>query len=130
MTTINIFTLTVRGSTLDVRICRRQILRCEVDPRAVRVDPFSEWNDSRRNNLTSVVVRFRRLKTVPTLNELKIYNGSRLINISILIKWCDNFKLTLSSLTLHRHLRPLQAANCCRNSRLVVDEDDLMRVKK
>ena len=23
------------------------------------------------------------------------------------------------------HLYPLQAANCCRNSRLVVDEDDL-----
>ena len=27
------------------------------------------------------------------------------------------------------HLRPLQAANCCRNSRLVVDEDDLKWVK-
>ena len=27
------------------------------------------------------------------------------------------------------HLHPLQAANCCRNSRLVVDEDDLMWVK-
>ena len=34
--------------------------------------------------------------------------------------------LTLSSLTLHLH--PLQAANCFRNSRLVVDEDDLNRV--
>ena len=33
--------------------------------------------------------------------------------------------LTLSSLILHCHLHPLQAANCCRNSRLVVDEDDL-----
>ena len=32
--------------------------------------------------------------------------------------------LTLSILTLHWHLHPLQAANCCRNSRLVVDEDD------
>ena len=30
-------------------------------------------------------------------------------------------RLTLSSLTLHCHLHPLQAANCCRNSRLVVD---------
>ena len=30
-------------------------------------------------------------------------------------------QLTLSSLNLH----PLQAANYCRNSRLVVDEDDL-----
>ena len=38
--------------------------------------------------------------------------------------------LTLSSLTLHCHLHPLQAANCCRNSRLVVDENDLMLVKK
>ena len=35
------------------------------------------------------------------------------------------FNLTFSSLTLHCHLHPLQAANCCRNSRLVVDEDDL-----
>ena len=25
----------------------------------------------------------------------------------------------------HCHLHPLQAANCCRNSRLVVDEDDM-----
>ena len=38
--------------------------------------------------------------------------------------------LTLSSLILHCHLHPLQAANCYRNSRLVVDEDDLMGVKK
>ena len=37
--------------------------------------------------------------------------------------------LTLSSLTLHHHLHPLQAANSCRNSRLVVDEDDLMWIK-
>ena len=36
--------------------------------------------------------------------------------------------VTLSSLTLHFHLHPLQAANCCRNSRLVVDEEDLMWV--
>ena len=33
--------------------------------------------------------------------------------------------LALSSLNLHCHLHPLQAANCCRNSRLLVDEDDL-----
>ena len=25
----------------------------------------------------------------------------------------------------HGHLHPLQVANCCRNSRLAVDEDDL-----
>ena len=29
----------------------------------------------------------------------------------------------------YRHLHPIQAANCCRNSRLVVDEDDLMLFK-
>ena len=29
----------------------------------------------------------------------------------------------------HCHLHPLQAANCCRNSRHVVDEDDLMWFK-
>ena len=33
--------------------------------------------------------------------------------------------LTISSLTLHCHHHPLQAANCYRNSRLVVDEDGL-----
>ena len=38
--------------------------------------------------------------------------------------------LTLSGLSLHCHLHPLQAVNCCRNSRLVVEEDDLMWVKK
>ena len=31
--------------------------------------------------------------------------------------------------TYHCHLHPLQAANCCRNSRLVVDEDDLKWLK-
>ena len=30
----------------------------------------------------------------------------------------------------HCHLHPLQAANCCRNSRLVVDEDDLIWFEK
>ena len=29
----------------------------------------------------------------------------------------------------HCHLHPLQAENCCRNYRLIVDEDDLMWVK-
>ena len=33
--------------------------------------------------------------------------------------------LTLSSLNLPLSPQPLQAANCCRNSRLVEDEDDL-----
>ena len=37
--------------------------------------------------------------------------------------------LTLSSLNLPLSSHPLQAANCCRNSRLVVDEDDLKSVK-
>ena len=38
--------------------------------------------------------------------------------------------ITLSRLTLHCHIHPLQAANCCRNSQLAVDEDDFMWVKK
>ena len=37
--------------------------------------------------------------------------------------------LTLSSLNLPLSSYPLQAANCCRNSRLVVGEDDLKWVK-
>ena len=45
------------------------------------------------------------------------------------ILMCHFNGLTLSSLTLHCHLHPLQAANCCRNSRLVVDENDLKWVK-
>ena len=48
------------------------------------------------------------------------------------IHWIRTGKisLTLSSLNLHHcHLYPLQAANCCRNSRPVVDEDDLKWVK-
>ena len=45
--------------------------------------------------------------------------------------FCVSFNsVTLSSLTLPLSSHPLQAANCCRNSRLVVDEDDLMWVKK
>ena len=42
----------------------------------------------------------------------------------------QNKKSGISSLWLyHCHLHPLQAANCCRNSQLVVDEDDLKSVK-
>ena len=37
--------------------------------------------------------------------------------------------LTLSSLSLPLSSHPLKAANCCRNSRLVEDEDELMWVK-
>ena len=40
------------------------------------------------------------------------------------------YVLTLSSLTLPLSSHQLQAANCFRNSRLVVDEDDLKWVKK
>ena len=48
----------------------------------------------------------------------------------IIIPMCrlnETFKaaLTLSNLNLPLSPHPLQAANCCRNSRLVVDEDDL-----
>ena len=38
---------------------------------------------------------------------------------------CQFFK-PFQAWIYHCHLHPLQAANCCRNSRLVVDEDDLM----
>ena len=37
--------------------------------------------------------------------------------------------LILSSLNLQCHFQPLQDANCCRNSRLVVDGEDLKRMK-
>ena len=35
---IDMFTLTVRGSTLDFRIYGGQILRSKVDPRAMRIN--------------------------------------------------------------------------------------------
>ena len=40
-------------------------------------------------------------------------------------------RLTLSGLNLpfKIHYNPLQSANCCRNSRLVVDKDDLKWIK-
>ena len=34
------------------------------------------------------------------------------------------FVKPFQALIYHCHLHPLQAANCCRNSRLVVNEDD------
>ena len=40
----------------------------------------------------------------------------------------NDYDITHSSL-YHSNLHPLQAANCCRNSRLVVDEHDLMWFK-
>ena len=42
--------------------------------------------------------------------------------VAVAIQWVN---LTRSSLNLHSHLHPLQAANLCHNSRLVGDEDDL-----
>ena len=46
-------------------------------------------------------------------------------------KWAilKDIDLTLWSLNNHYHLHSQQAANCCRNSRLVVNEDDLMWIK-
>ena len=34
----------------------------------------------------------------------------------------------IKEIKMGSHIRPLQAANCCRNSRLAVDEDDLKGV--
>ena len=64
-----------------------------------------------------------------------IYDDFKLPTPLISINYAENIHkylsaLTLSILTLHCHLHTLQAANCCRNSRLVVDEDDLKWVKK
>ena len=43
----------------------------------------------------------------------------------MILEYNNTLDLTILNLNLHCHLHPLQAANCCRNSRLVVDEDDL-----
>ena len=58
-------------------------------------------------------------------SESLLQVGENLNSITYHIKTSN-----LSSLTLHCNRHPLQAANCCRNSRLVVDEDDLMLLKK
>ena len=55
---INMFTLTVRGSTLDVRIWR-------LEDRLKTSE--SDVYDFRRQNLTSTDVRFWRLKSIPAL---------------------------------------------------------------
>ena len=53
------------------------------------------------------------------------------MSFSLLIQatWIDFVNMIFSADVTHLHLHPLQAANCCRNSRLVVDEDDLKCVK-
>ena len=52
----------------------------------------------------------------PTLSPLSDYDRSLV--------------LTINSLRMyHSHFHPLQAANCCRNARLVVDENDMMWFK-
>ena len=40
-------------------------------------NPFSAGTDFRSQNLTSIDVRFRRLKSIPAPKELQIYNGRR-----------------------------------------------------
>ena len=44
----------------------------------------------------------------------------------ILAVWFENLSGIIHAWTHHCHLHPLQAANCCRNSQLVVDEDDVV----
>ena len=39
------------------------------------INHFNARSDFRRQYLTSVDVRFWRLKSIPALEELKIYNG-------------------------------------------------------
>ena len=70
------------------------------------------------------------LSTAPEPQPKEIY---KLIDWSIIIYFCfidplidiEIYWLTLSSLIYDCHLHPLQAANCCRNSGLVVDENDM-----
>ena len=49
--------------------------------------------------------------------------------VQVIIYYTDLILLTFSSLDLPLSSHPLQAANCCRNSRLVVNEDDFMWFK-
>ena len=48
------------------------------------------------------------------------------------LKWMKQLAVdAFSTLSIYYcHIHPLQAANCCRNSRLAVDEDDLKWVNK
>ena len=40
-----------------------------------QLNPFSAGTDFRRQNLTSIDVRFWRLKSIPALKELQIYKN-------------------------------------------------------
>ena len=66
----------------------------------------------------STSVKFRSVPTYSQKTELILHT----------VSWSRS-KLTLSSLNLQLSSHPLQAPNCCHNSRLVVDEDDLKWVK-
>ena len=80
-------------------------------------------NDAlRHHDLGEYLIELK--KKIPKLwqiyYKIKYFNSRPMVNI------CQS-ALTPSSLNCH--LYPQQAANCCRNSRLVADEDDFMWFK-
>ena len=63
------------------------------------------------------------LVAVSTAQTASVFQIIRLRNTCIT---CTRLHWPFQAWIYHCHIHPLQAANCCRNSRLVVDEDDLM----
>ena len=51
------------------------------------------------------------------------------VNLHMYIRGVGLINQPFQAGVYHCHLHPQQAANCCRISRLVVDEDDLMWLK-
>ena len=100
--------------------------------------------DSMDSNFCLLV---KQADTVFWLWTTELWLTSSLSNLSVFYTFIDVIKSTkfpnlvfpyrdnnvqpliLSILPLQCHLHPLQAANCCRNSRLVMDEDDLKWVQ-
>ena len=64
------------------------------------------------------------------MTSAKLTDSTIALTVSVNLTDCTTAltisnKLTLSSLNLPLSSSSLQAANCCRNSRLLADEDDL-----
>ena len=117
MVIMDIFTLTVRGSILVVRIwclqtsdsdvCRHQILTSTVDPRTIKFKP-------------SRCIKASFCISEELLNFLK----PREIRTKIVMELCNNNNIFVHLTPSSSHLHPLQIENCDSHSRLVVDEDD------
>ena len=64
-------------------------------------NPLSARTNFRRQNMTSIDVRFWRIKSIPTLKELNTYNGHGPIGIQM-----NRKELTRTILTILKRKKP------------------------